>query len=76
MTDMRENLMAPAGKPILSRGHFGLLSASFDERKLRLVDLLSGYITDIPYERTGDSVRIPDLPVTDYPMAVVFGDFI
>ena len=172
LTDMHENLMAPAGRPIRKHGYFGLLSAGFDKNGVacppftpkpsyyayqnlcaflpetarkteipfwvererdvysplkhlfqkekrewthvcfenekgkaflywmptdllyckkysasvsirfltdempRHVDLLSGEVTDLPHQKKDGCILIETLPVSDYPMAVVFGDFV
>lgn len=47
----------------------------YEKRKPCLVDFLTGEIIGVAYTEQNGMVTIPDLPVKDYPLAVVFGDF-
>ena len=46
-----------------------------DEREPKLVDLMTGEVTALKYLREGEQIRAT-LPVRDYPLAVIFGDFV
>ena len=45
----------------------------YEQRPPLLVDLLSGEVSDISYESKDGHILIRDLPVRDYPLALVFG---
>ena len=46
-----------------------------ESRQPLLFNLMTGEVTEVTYKKRGNDVYIPDLPVRDYPTAVVFGDF-
>ena len=54
----------------------GMKISFYEKRKPRLVDLLTGDVTDLVYEEKDGLIVIRNLPVKDYPLAVVFGNFV
>ncbi len=58
------------------KNYSSYIDVTFIEEKVpKLFDFLTGELTDIPYEREGDRIRVR-LPVRDYPLAVFFGNYL
>jgi hypothetical protein len=68
--------------PLLTETYDGTISFQLagEERKITLVNMLTGDICEVPEEMTerkdGQAVKLVNLPITDVPYLLCFGDFL
>ena len=72
----------PYAAPLLTETYDGTISFQLagEERKITLVNMLTGDICEVPEEMTerkdGQAVKLVNLPITDVPYLLCFGDFL